>query len=110
MTHEWTQDEAILTYDPFAGDDYGGGFVDRGKKLVVGRQPYECHICFGPIAKGERQRVDSCIMDGEWLTARFCWLCCEAMELDVKDGGSRVDDRIPDRSPSSPVSGRPVIG
>ena len=98
------QDEDILAYDPFAGDDYGGGFVDKGKSLVKGRATYECHICFGPIAIGERQRVDRCILDGEWMTARFCWGCCEAMALDVNDGGSRVDDRIPSQWPRHGVS------
>lgn len=86
----WNEGDCLL-YDPFAGDDYGSSdFVDFGAKIVTGRGDYECHTCFGPIAKGERHRVDSCIMDGERLHARFCGLCCAAMAISGEDGGEAI--------------------
>jgi hypothetical protein len=71
--------------------------VDSGKKIVNGRGEYTCHICQGQIEKGERHRVDSCILDGEWLHARFCGLCCAAMAKSWEDGGEAITAREPDR-------------
>lgn len=84
-------EQQCLGCDMFAGDDYGNSMQhDFGAKIVTGRGEYECQNCFGPIAKGERHRVDRCIMDGEYLTARFCGLCCEAM---TQEDGKAICDR-----------------
>lgn len=89
-----------LAYDPFQGDDYGNSMQkDFGAKIVTGRGEYECHLCQGPIAKGERHRVDRCIMDHEHMTARFCGLCCAAMAINQIDGGEAITAREPDRWP-----------
>lgn len=88
-----------LAYHPFAGDDYGNRFVDFGTKIVTGRGEYECHLCTGVIAKGERHRVDSCILDGERHHARFCGLCCAAMAKSGEDAGAAITAREPDRWP-----------
>lgn len=94
-TDAWSAADC-LAYDPFAGDDYGNDFVDFGAKIVIGRKVYECHICQGPIAKGERHRVDSCILDGERLHARFCGICCAAMAISGEDGGEAISAREPE--------------
>lgn len=92
----WNENDC-LAYDPFAGDDYGGGFVDFGAKIVTGRGDYECHICRGSISPGDRHRVDSCILDGERLHARFCGHCCAAMAKAGQDGGEAIEAREPSR-------------
>ena len=104
MVEGWSEPDC-LAYDPFAGDDYGNDFVDFGAKIVTGRGDYECHLCQGPIAKGERHRVDSSILDGERLHARFCGLCCAAMAISNEDGGEAITAREPDRWP--PTTGGP---
>jgi len=101
MSEVWNETEC-LAYDPFAGDDYGLGFVDFGKKIVTGRGEYGCHICRGPIAKGERHRVDSCILDGERMHARFCGLCCAAMALSWTDNGAAIEAREPEITTNKP--------
>ncbi len=103
MTSEpkWSKPDC-LAYDPFSGDDYGNDFVDFGAKIVTGRGDYDCHLCQGPIAKGEVHRVDSCILDGERLHARFCGLCCAAMAVSGEDGGEAITTREPSVWPSNP--------
>lgn len=89
----WSESDC-LAYDPFAGDDYGSSMErDLGAKIVTGRGEYECHVCMGPIEKRERHRVDTCIMDGEYMTARFCGACCEAMAKSWADDGEAITAR-----------------
>jgi hypothetical protein len=104
MSEIWNKADC-LSYNPFAGDDYGGGFVDFGAKIVTGRGEYECHLCRGPIAKGERHRVDSGVLDGKPCHARFCGLCCAAMALFEEDNGEAIGERESNHWPPSPADG-----
>lgn len=94
MSEVWSESDCLL-YDPFAGDDYGGGLKNETKKIVTARGEYECHICREEISPGDRHRVDRAILDGEWVTARFCSICCAAMAKSGEDGGEAICAREP---------------
>ena len=86
-----TNDEAILSYDPFAGDFGNCGDRVLSDKMVVAAKAHdECHICGGPIAKGERHRSRSEIFDDELNSFRWCALCCEAMATSQDDDGEAI--------------------
>jgi len=66
-----------LLSDPFYGDEAEAKTL--ADRIVTAAKPHEhCHICYGPIAKGERYRVLSQVFEGEFGTFKFCNKCCRA--------------------------------
>lgn len=93
MTHAFNE-EACLSYDPFAGDFGSPGDRLLADKIVTAAKAHEhCQICDGPIAKGERHRSRQEIVDGEMMAHRFCGLCCVAMAKSWDDEGAEIDAR-----------------
>lgn len=94
-----TDDEIVLSWDPFAGDETG--YRQLRNRMVVTRKPCECHWCGLPIRVGSRVRSLTEAFDGEIQTTRFCPDCCAAVvaswdwpgDVDGDDVG--VDDDLP---------------
>jgi hypothetical protein len=81
----------VLAYDPFAGDfgDPSGRLLSD--KMVRAAKTHDgCHICAGPVAKGDRHRSRVEIFDGEMLSFRWCWSCCTAMARNWDDAGDEI--------------------
>ena len=72
-----------LEFDLFEGDFGTPGDTERSNKIVTGRREYKCHICAGPIAKGEVHRSAKWKFDGELMPYRCCNACCVAMVASV---------------------------
>ena len=82
------QKQDCLTVDPFAGDFGGPGDRTLRNQMVTARVPHaECSCCLGPIAVGERTRVQIEFFDGSMQDYRWCSECCWAMARSWKDGG-----------------------
>ncbi len=95
MNHRPTDDEIILSFDPFAGDFDGPGDALLRKSMVVVRKLHHCHHCQGPIRVGERVRSEVARVDGEIMTARHCAACCAAIVADY-DYETGLDDEDAD--------------
>lgn len=75
---------AVLQYDVFAGDFGEPGDKVLSNKMVSARKEHKCSHCDQTILKGERHRFQSGVF-GEFMTHRWCAVCCEAM---TRDDGS----------------------
>ena len=77
------QDEQAALHYNFDADSKGDmDIVYLGAKFVTAAKDYPegtCFPCMGPIAKGERHRVERSIWDGKARTCRSCAGCCAAM-------------------------------
>lgn len=88
-------EDRCKAYDVFAGDF--GSPSDRilQDSIVTAAKAHvkACHMCGGQIAKGERHRVRTEIVDGDLQGYRWCGLCCVAMAKSWDDEGAEVDAR-----------------
>lgn len=84
-----------LDYDPFEGDFGSPGDRILADRMVKAAKPHDkaCHMCGGAIAKDERHRVRTEIVDDELQSYRWCALCCAAMAKSWTDNGADVDAR-----------------
>lgn len=77
------QDEQACLHYNFDADSKGDmDIVYLGTKIVAAAKDYPegtCFPCMGPIAKGERHRVERSIWDGKASSCRSCAACCAAM-------------------------------
>jgi hypothetical protein len=80
-----------LYFDLFEGDFGTPSDVELSNKIVTGRREYKCHVCAGPIAKGEVHRSTTWKFDGELMSYRCCYTCCVAMVASV-NGDYEEDD------------------
>ncbi len=69
----------MLAFDPFAGDFGDQGDKIFSNKMIAARAVHSCWNCNGIIAIGERSRAQVQRIDGDFNTARWCNLCCQAM-------------------------------
>lgn len=84
----------VLAYNPFDGDFGSPGDRLLADVMVTAAKPHpHCHMCNGPIAKGERHRSRREIVDGDMMAFRFCGLCCAAMAKSWTDDGKEIDAR-----------------
>lgn len=84
---EWA--DAVLSFDPFAGD-FGDGEVRLSNKIVVGRKEHTCHICYETIKVGEKQRVMTEKDHDEIVTFRWCRACCDAFAKTLQDDDGKA--------------------
>ena len=75
--------EEALDFDLFEGDFGTPGDKELSNKIVTSRGEYKCHICAGPILKGEIHRSATWKFDGELMSYRCCNACCVAMVASV---------------------------
>lgn len=68
------QERDVLGFDPWGERDATYRTLRSG--FAKCRQPHQCDICFGPIAKGERVWAKTETDDGKVRTFRFCAECC----------------------------------
>jgi hypothetical protein len=68
------EQQSVLNFDPWGERDATYRLLRQG--FCVVRGSYECAICFGPIAKGERVWFRAETDDGRAATFRFCPECC----------------------------------
>lgn len=107
-----SDDRHVRLYDPFEGD-FGDGVRVLGDDLIVVRKPHACFHCDGPIAKGERVRRQTAVVDGEMQTARWCPACCAEMAFEsaALALGEEIDEAneysFERRSPRSAFAGQP---
>lgn len=69
-----TEEQSVLGFDPWGERDATYRVLREGFCIVRGS--YECAICFGTIAKGERVWFRAETDDGKAATFRFCPECC----------------------------------
>lgn len=74
------QEAACIRYN-FDADSKGDSAVRvlDVRMVTAAKDHGACFPCLGPIAKGERHRVERAVMDGRARTCRSCATCCEAM-------------------------------
>jgi hypothetical protein len=88
------QEHDCLAADPFAGDMGTPGDRTLRKQMVTARKPHaECACCLGPIAAGERTRVQIEFFDRQMQDYRWCSECCWAMARSWKDSGKAWEAR-----------------
>lgn len=85
--------EDALDFDLFEGDFGTPGDTELSNKIVISRGEYKCHICHGPVLKGEVHRRATWKFDGELMSYRCCNECCKAMVASV-NGDYEEDDPI----------------
>ncbi len=81
---------ALSSY-PFEGDETDT--LSLSDKIVVGRKPYDCQVCLGPVLAGERHRALTEINreDRKVMTFRFCGKCTRAQAMtDAGDWEQRL--------------------
>lgn len=78
MTPE--QEAACIRYDFDADSKGDSGVKVLDVRMVTAAKAHTgCFPCTGPIAKGERHRVERALMDGAVRTSRSCAECAAAM-------------------------------
>lgn len=91
------QDERDCLHYDFDADSKGDSDVRvLGKSMVTAAKDYPegtCFPCAGPIAKGERHRVERGLMDGKVRTCRSCAACCAAMAAYRGDDFDAIERR-----------------
>lgn len=85
------QEAACLRYN-FDADSKGdsGVKVLDVRMVTAAKEHAGCFPCMGPIAKGERHRVERAVVDGAARTCRSCAECSAAMaayQLDTDPDG-----------------------
>lgn len=70
--------DMCLRWDPWEGDMDADYVLLSDKMVVAAKRHLHCHVCDGPIEKGERHRARREVFEKQALTFRFCALCCEA--------------------------------
>ncbi|MCU2431965.1 hypothetical protein [Enterobacter kobei] len=85
MSNKLTPDQSsnALEFDLFQGDFGSPDDCELTNKIVISRGDYTCHICAGPIVKGEEHRSARYKFDGEIMGYRCCNTCCIAMASSV---------------------------
>jgi hypothetical protein len=68
------QERDVLNFDPWGDRDATYRTLRSG--FAACRKQYECVICIGPIAVGERVWAKTEVDDGKAMTFRFCAECC----------------------------------
>lgn len=91
------QDERdCIGYD-FDADSKGDMDIVRlGTKIVTAAKDYPAGTCFpcaGPIAKGERHRVERSVYGGKAASCRSCAACCAAMAASQRDDWEAMERR-----------------
>jgi hypothetical protein len=98
-----------LEFDLFQGDFGSPGDCELSNKIVTSRGEYVCHICHGPIIKGEEHRSSKYKFDGEILGYRCCNTCCIAMASSVCCDYISTDDDG-DSDDVDPIDARYSLG
>lgn len=81
-------DELTLQFDPFEGDFGGPGDKVFSNRMVVVRKSGPCAHCAQTLLIGERARSQQSKFDGDFMSHRWCALCCSAMatyQLEAED-------------------------
>jgi hypothetical protein len=75
-----TRDEAVLAFDPYAGDKDDGGYKVIRDVLVHARKETPCTTCGRPIHLRMKIRVMTSLhKDKGFSSTRDCEFCCDAM-------------------------------
>ena len=112
------QEAACLRYNFDADSKGDSGVKVLDVRMVTAAKDHAgCFPCMGPIAKGERHRVERAVMDGTARTCRSCAECsaamaafqlgtnCDDMEWRYTLGRNRADQRRAAERAGSAIGG-----